>query len=249
MMEAALGVPVVQHDDGSRSSMYDLAVLYADAQPGAAEVVAAADGESIALWNLINPGGRWIVPGLAGGWSVHVEMSARGRRIRRELPALLSVLESNGIASLDTSRGDGPFHALARDLKVARARRGDTDYPGSVYPNIAYPFDRLAGFSDDDGQGFVDWLVKFLWSEANADVRGKLTSSGALLRHAFVFVADFATPFAVTDHLFRGDATIPRSRPTLPDAITDAWVASSWASGNGFHWSDATGWTTFAKDI
>jgi hypothetical protein len=249
MMEAELGVPVVQHDDGSRNAMYDLRVLYPDGPAGAAEVVAAADGESIALWNLINPGGRWIAPELAGGWSVHLEISARGKRIRNELPQFLMTLEFNGVTSLDTRYGDHPYRSAARDLEIVSAHQGDTEFPGSIYPSIAYPHERLAGFSDETGYGLVQWLDEFLSSDALADVRTKLSASGAPRQHAFVFVAQFATPFAVTDQLVRSDAPIPGRHPKLPDHITDVWVVSSWSTGNGFRWSVDRGWTSFAKHI
>jgi hypothetical protein len=51
-MEAALpGVKVVQHDDGSRPRMYDLDLVRESAVFAACEVTAAADAESIELWN------------------------------------------------------------------------------------------------------------------------------------------------------------------------------------------------------
>jgi hypothetical protein len=131
MMEASLGVPVVQHDDGSRPSMHDLSVHYSTDELGAAEVVAAADSDAIALWNLLNPGGRWCVGDLAGGWAVLVEMTTRGRRIRSELPGLLRLLEEHGVSSVDTRRGEGPFHETARALGVVR-------------PNQARPTSRAA---------------------------------------------------------------------------------------------------------
>jgi hypothetical protein len=70
-VEAALpGVQVCQHDDGSRSSMYDLD-LVRDGTPFAAmdmEVTAAADADSIELWNLVNGSDdRWIESNLIGG--------------------------------------------------------------------------------------------------------------------------------------------------------------------------------------
>ena len=55
-MAEALGVEVVQHDDGSRDGMHDLDILRADRRD-AAEVTAAADAESIQLWKLVTDRG------------------------------------------------------------------------------------------------------------------------------------------------------------------------------------------------
>jgi hypothetical protein len=250
MMEASLGVPVLQHDDGSRPSMHDLSVLYSSEDVGAAEVVAAADGGAIALWNLLNPGGRWCVDDLAGGWAVLVEMTARGRRIRNELPSLLRLLEKNGVTSLDTRWSEGgPFHQAARALKVVHANQYETEFPGSIYPNIDFPVERLAGFTEGSSKVFVEWLADFLRSPAVADVRRKLASSGSARRHAFVFVADFAPPFGVTDQLIRDDAPLPTADLELPTEVTEAWVVSSWGSGTGFRWSEEDGWLVFDKRV
>lgn len=68
MIEQALGVPVVQHDDGSAPRMYDLKILHDGRPPAAVEAVAAADPGSIELWNLWNSGDRWVAEGIQGGW-------------------------------------------------------------------------------------------------------------------------------------------------------------------------------------
>lgn len=87
-VEAALPtVEVCQHDDGSTAGMYDLAMFRDDALVAAVEVTAAADGESIALWNLMNGGhNRWQEADLVGGWFVTLHPSARGKALRRHLP-------------------------------------------------------------------------------------------------------------------------------------------------------------------
>ncbi|MGZ4499074.1 MAG: hypothetical protein ACXVXD_01435 [Nocardioidaceae bacterium] len=61
-MEAVLpGVKVMQHDDGSRPRMHDFDLVRDGVVFAACEVTAAADAESIELWNLVNGSGeRWI---------------------------------------------------------------------------------------------------------------------------------------------------------------------------------------------
>ena len=67
LMQSALGVPVEQHDDGSRPGMHDLRILYADRPAAAGEVAAAAEHASVELWHAVNGAGeRCVVPSLRG---------------------------------------------------------------------------------------------------------------------------------------------------------------------------------------
>lgn len=67
MISHALGIPVEQHDDGSRPGMHDLDIVHDDVTRAAVEVTAAADAASIELWNLMNGAHRrWQVGGVTG---------------------------------------------------------------------------------------------------------------------------------------------------------------------------------------
>jgi hypothetical protein len=81
-MEAELGVPVVQQDDGSRPAMHDLDVIYGDGHRAAVEVTGAVDAEATEFWN-INVQGGWVEPDLIGGWLIQAKPNAR--RLRRDL--------------------------------------------------------------------------------------------------------------------------------------------------------------------
>jgi hypothetical protein len=84
IMSEVLGVAVSQHDDGSRPGMHDLDLLHPDRPHGAAEVTAAADGECLALWRLMNGNDeRWIVPELDGGWLVSLDPAARANSVAK----------------------------------------------------------------------------------------------------------------------------------------------------------------------
>lgn len=99
----ALGVEVVQHDDGSRDGMHDLDIVRPDRRD-AVEVTAAADAESIQLWKLVNDrDDRWIVPTIEGGWNVTLEPAARAKRILSELPDLLAQVSAAGCWSIDVA--------------------------------------------------------------------------------------------------------------------------------------------------
>jgi hypothetical protein len=95
---------VEQHDDGSAPRMHDLNIVYSDQPSAALEVTAAADSRFTELWRLINGGGRWQVPTLAGGWSVSVDLAARAKCLQSDLPTFLLALEEEGIREF--RRGD-----------------------------------------------------------------------------------------------------------------------------------------------
>lgn len=102
---ATLGLRVEQHDDGSRPGMHDLNILTANRGLAAVEVTAAADPDSIQLWKLVNGRDeRWTVPNLQGGWMLHLEPTARAKRLLQEVPAFLEELEDKGITEIPSQR-------------------------------------------------------------------------------------------------------------------------------------------------
>lgn len=243
-------VEVRQHDDQSRDSMYDLDLIYPDGSKAAVEVTSAVDGESVALWKLMNGGGRWQEPSLVGGWSVSLAPSARAKLIKSRLPILLADFELRGLTRFESSTFPAdPRDAFARSLGVASAWQGPTDYPGSVYLTVELPSERSGGMVADTGDALATWLSEWTHESHQDDNRRKLASSGATERHLFILVSGFTTaPFSVTDLLMRDHAPLPTIDPELPDEITDVWVMSTWNSGDGFRWSPRTGWTRFPKE-
>lgn len=87
-ISSELGLDVDAHDDNSEPSMYDLNIRYPGRSPGAVEVTAAADPDSIALGRSIYDRERWIQPNLAGGWLAHLEPTARWKDVKAELPGI-----------------------------------------------------------------------------------------------------------------------------------------------------------------
>lgn len=247
----ALGLPVVQHDDGSRDGMHDLDILLDEHTRAAVEVIAAADGEAIALWNLLNgSGGRWIEPTLTGGWMVSITLSARAKRLRSELPTLLRTLEEGGIRELRMRWDRSGSSILARDLGVASMRQSGTDYPGSIYITLELPLERTGGFVASTGDALAQWIGDFLRAERRQDVRDKLRRSGTDARHGFVILPGFSVAdFGVTDLLMRDDAPLPKAEPVLPAEVTHVWAMSTWSTGQGMRWSPEVGWRHFDKRI
>ena len=249
VLESCLKLRVEQHDDGSRSHMHDLTILLSDGRVSAVEVTAAADGESIALWRLLNDGDRWIDKSLRGGWMAELLPTARAKRVRRELPALLRDLEENEVRSL-RGRNTAIAHLKARalDLGVTSLMQGETDFPGSIYITIDLPSDRSGGAVPATGDPLALWVGGFLQDGDRADVRRKLALSNADDRHVVVLVPGFSpAPFGVTDLLMRDDAPLPDLPPDLPEEITHVWMLSTWTSGKVFSWSSSSGWHRYAK--
>ena len=252
MMEHALGVPVVQHDDGTRPRMHDLSIVYPDRPAAAVEATAAADAPSIELWNIMNSGDRWQVEMIQGGWMVKLDPSvARARRLQRELPAMLGQLEKLEVRQLRpgrTRQPEGPLDELASDLGIVSAGQSGTDFPGSIYITLELGIERSGGFVADTGNALAKWIGEFLHGPDQHDVLAKLANSGAVERHAFVYLPGFNTaPFSASDVLMRDGAPLPIEAPQLPAEVTHVWAVSEWATGDGFRWSPDEGWARFDK--
>jgi hypothetical protein len=251
MMEAHLGVPVVQHDDGSRPSMYDLRVEYGDGRTAAAEVTCELDPSVRELGKLLTARpGVWTVPGLRGGWLVGLLPSARAKRLFAELPGLLVSLEAAGVRGLDLmfdQDTDDPHVHAAHRLGVVGLEQHPTDHPGSVYPMILMTGSRGGGLLVHAADATAEWIGPYI-AEERADVLAKLARSDASERHAFVVIAGLSEPsFAVFDPLVRMDVELPSCPPDLPDEVTHVWVTTTWEGGRGLAWSPSDGWSWFDR--
>lgn len=253
MVQAALGRPVQQHDDGSQPGMHDLDIVGPGGALAALEVTTAADSDSIQLWKLVNGRGeRWIVPGLKGGWMVFLQPTARAKRVLTELPSLLGSLEVCNIRDIGRTRQGqhegNPVVAHAKGLGIAHASQGGTSYPGSIYVSIELPSQRSGGIVSASGAVLSSWVTEFLTDSKQTDVRAKLSRSGSNERHAFIIVPGFSTaPFGVSEMLWREDESIPRTSPSLPVEVTHVWLVSTLAVGTGLRWAPSTGWHRIPK--
>jgi hypothetical protein len=247
-ISAALGeIDVVHHDDGSVPGMHDLEISYVDRPPGAVEVTAAADAESIELWHLVNSGERWRVPSLAGGWIVEMSPRARARGLKADLPTLLKQLEQAGYqeAGFDRRR-PGLFDDAAAALGITRLSQGGI--PGSIYFTIDLASERSGGLVGDTGDPLAEWLGEWLHEPDQAPNLEKLVRSGAREHHLFIMVPGFSVaPFRAAYLLMENDAPLPTIPPRLPSEVTHIWAMSTWNSGDGMRWSPESGWKRFDK--
>jgi hypothetical protein len=242
-IEAALpGVTAVQHDDGTRPSMYDLDLVRDGVPIGACEVTAAADAESIELWNLINGSDeRWIEQGL-GGWLITVGTKCRARRLKKELPALLRTLEA-------IPSGPEREEAISRleGLEVVSARPTATNYSGWISITLQRDPERTGGMVPTTGNGLVTWLDAWMHDPAQEHNLAKLRAADRGGRHLFVLFPGFTTaPFNASDVLMIDSGPLPEIAPVLPESITDVWLMSTWSSGDLFHYGTG-GWTRSSK--
>jgi hypothetical protein len=244
VVSQALSVPVEQHDDNSRDGMHDLWIVYPNGLPGAMEVTLAADSESIELYGLMFGGRRQIFAGLAGGWSVVLDPSARAKKLSPALQPFLAELEEAGQRRVDVEPGGvsvGTWEQRARDLGIANLFQGGTHYPGSVYVSIDPR--HSAGMVAPTGDAIAAWIGDYLRAE-RPDVLLKLERSGVQERHAFVLVPGFTTaPFAVTELLMNEHARLPLVPPQLPTEVTHVWIVGSFYDVEGFYWAPAIGWS------
>jgi len=250
-VQAALpDVAVGQHDDNMTPRAHDLDLCVGNGRTfGAIEVTAAADPEVVQSWKLLTGRGeRWIESGLAGGWLINVRPNTRIKRLRKELPRLLKVLEDVGCTSLlRPLDGNDPLCVAAAQVGVVSAMQSGTDFPGSIYVMLEIPFDRRVCWVAPTGDALSEWIAAWIVEPSRADNLEKPRKSTARERHLFVIVPGLSStaPASVTDLLMRSDAPLPTVSPALPPGVTHVWVASTWTSGQGFRWSSECGWDKF----
>ncbi len=253
-IRTTLGLKVEQHDDGTQPGMHDLNIITVGGGPAAVEVTAAADSDSIQVWKLVN--GRdegWNVPDLLGGWMLHLEPTARAKRLLKELPAFLGELEGQGVTEIPRQRRrqevPESVEGRARALGIVSGNQSGTDFPGSIYFTIEQPPERTGGVVDSTGSAVPGWVRDFLLDPHQNDVLGKLARSGASERHVVILVPGLTSaPFGVVDMLWRDeDDVVPTASPDLPDQVTHVWLMAFWTVGSGLRWSPQGGWERFER--
>jgi hypothetical protein len=215
--------------------MHDLTLYFEGVPFGACEVTAAADAESIELWNLINGSDeRWIEQNLLGGWMVTVSPSSRAKKLKKDLPGFLRLLERAAEPEARKRAIEG-----LNDLGVLSADRGRTDFPGSIYVTLERDVKLTGGLVASTGNGLVTWLNSWMSEEPQRHNLEKLRTAKHPERHLFVLLPGFtAAPFSASDLLMRSHAPLPDTAPRLPAGLTDVWLMSTWSVGDVFHYGD-----------
>lgn len=249
-IEAATpGSTVTQHDDGSTNSMHDLDIFIAGERVGAVEISAAVDPQALQLWRLVTSPGQWTDPTLTGGWIVSLARTARARTLKRELPALLRALESQGVRRLEdqTYGAAAVERQYAETLGIESAYQSPTDHPGSVYVQVNPLPDQRGGGAPATADAVAEWVSQWLRRDDQRDNLDKLARSGAAQRHMAILVASVSpAPFAVNYALIDNEVLLPTTALELPDDLTHCWIVSSWSAGRGLVWSSGH-WAWFDK--
>lgn len=252
-LERVLKAPVDHYDDGSRPGMFDLLIRYSEQPAGAAEVTTATDPKAVELQKLVNPRGqRWEDARLKGGWVVNLNPEiAKNKSLVAGLPELLEGLERNDIDSFDADFAPTlPTAVRAKELGLVSAWRSrDTSYPGSIYPIVEQPLDRIGGWVSETSNEIVDWIEAFSCAPEQRGNLEKLARHRVGERHLFVIIPGFGTaPFAAFEPLTRAGAPAPTRAPAFPRELTNVWIAHVY-SRSVFEWSTAAGWTAHAASV
>lgn len=243
-----LGLDVVQHDDGSAPSMYDLRVGAAERPQIAIEVVGAVNPLYTSTWSAGAARGPESTSAKAD-WLLFLRDGTSAERLRRKIGGLVQRMESAGwqeheghddlMAYLDDQLADS---LLAAGVIAAYCIKKD----GSGMVRFAQLGD--GGSPDPDGSTVGPWISCFLRDDARADVLAKLEVSGAGERHVFVNVGFKGAPFATWNYLVGPIKILPSDVPALPPVIDQVWITTGLAAGDqraqGVRWT-GTSWVTF----
>ena len=245
VIERHLSRAVQRNDDGSRDSMYDLRVGAPGSAEFAIECVQNTCPEAMLVWKK-GPARGPLQLKTVGNWVVELSASCRVDRLRAKLGPLLATLHSAGCLHWDIgSAEERAIFSTTKDLAelgVTGVLCDNPDGNGRVYLSMARP----GGMVDPTGADLADWVTKFLASEKRADVRYKLSISGATNRHVCIVLtlnSDLTGPLL---HHFVNDGCPTRS-PDLPAEVTGVWLLLP-SADKGLFW-DATGWRAVDASI
>lgn len=226
--------------------MFDLRVGPINAPEMAIEVTSAIDQQWTETWN-VGQRRSGNVPGVLGDWMLVVRPGANVKRIKNELPDLVTAINAAG---LGTVHEEDLFHAP--QLRAYFSRLGIMSAyrvarPGSG--NVEFILDSDGGVADSTGQSVPGWIGQFLSDAARADVLRKLTQTTAPQREVFIIADLEGPPWSVMSYLTdisRRVSPIPPSAPNLPAPVTGVWLAATFSFGDwrGIRW-DGTRWAVF----
>lgn len=180
----------------------------------AIEVTGAMDEEWISRWNAIRRQGAAQF-NVEGDWAVEIQAGAKIKQLRRPLEGFL--------------RGEVAGSVL-RDLGITHVWCLREVGSGKVIFTMA----PLGGAAHDEAEGLTEWLASFLRSHDLADVRTKLSASGALSKEIFVQV-EMSVPWCAWSYLTGECLVLPREVPELPTPIDGVWLS---AQGRVLAWRD-----------
>lgn len=242
---------VRQYDDGSRSSMPDLALFRRERLVGMCEVTSASDGAAMASWKRLNDNDEVLmVPGLKQGWLVEVAPERKEQRLLEELPTLLRLIEGydERVQQYVTREFGPPSDSHLAELGVVSLLPVPSAPPGRVHVTLYPGSDRHGGAVPKTGDGLAVWLSEWLAAPAQHDNIQKLAQVDVAERQIFVLFPGFSrAPFSVVGILCRDNPPLPTVDLQVPDVIDQVWAASTWSIGEVFGWRRGEGWRSYPK--
>jgi hypothetical protein len=240
ILERELGRPVILHDDGSRSRMYDLRVGSVERPESAIECIGAVDPQRTETWNE-GPGRGCFTLAIEGDWHVVLQPDTRVKRIRAELPSLLREFSRTGLVGFTPVDA---FLQISHPRLFQRLSRLKIDSVGRYEPGtgrVSLGMTGYGGAVDPTGSEVPQWIGDFLRAEDRRDVLIKLASSNAEERHVFVGVSFGGAPWLVESYLGTESDIVPEATPDLPAPVDAVWIMHS---KKGLRW-DGTVWRFF----
>jgi hypothetical protein len=219
VIQLALGVPVIQHDDRAGTSEYDLKILYPRGRTGAAEVVSTRDTDRMSLARAAGKRGYARCSELTRLWIVSAFPGTNIRENAKRIRALLVQLEHAKATRL--SRADPhPLTTIMLDLGIGSCWSSE---PTPKHPPGFYVTPDAFAAWVGDGERARKFCEGFLADEKRADVLSKLRRAETDERHAVIILTiDALGPFTAID-----GGALPISAPVLPSEVEWLWVVAS----------------------
>jgi hypothetical protein len=218
VIQLALRVPVIQHDDRGGTSEYDLKILYPGGRAGAAEVVSTRDQARMSLTTAAGKRGYTRCSELTRLWIVEAFLGTNIRENAKGIRALLIQLEQAGADRL-TRADRHPLTTIMLDLGIGSCW---SSAPTSKHPPGFYVTPDASAAWVGDGESARKFCEEFLADEKQADVLAKLRRAEADERHAVIILtADELGPFTAID-----SGALPTSAPILPPEVDWLWTVA-----------------------
>jgi len=219
VIQLALRVPVIQHDDRAGTSQYDLKILYPGGRAGAAEVVSIRDQARTSLTRAAGKRGYARCSELNRLWIVSAFPGRNIRKNAKDIRALLAQLEQAKATRL--SRADRyPLTTIMLDLGIGSCW---SSAPTPKHPPGFYVTPDAFAVWVGDGESARKFCEEFLANEKQADVLAKLRRAEVDERHAVIILtADELGPFTAIN-----GGALPTSAPVLPPEVDWLWVVAS----------------------
>lgn len=257
MVGTVLQAPTQRHDVGGAQSAHDFWVLPPSGRE-AVEVVQLADQNAIAdeagRERSFSATASRIHPDLTQSWMLMVDETSSiwgqrredGRQTRRGPYKLLRKVVGPTLVELEQLEVDHVDHkdfgypfepdTNPRHRLISHGVTLAQTVPSPRPPTVELA--ALRGYSYSSSANVAEELTKFLGDGPQRDVLNKLERSGAVRRHAFVWLHRSRIDVS----LFWRDGRLPDVAPNLPEEVTTVWLGKFGEWETAICWNEEHGW-------